>query len=295
MQQKDYIQEFETYLLLEKGLSENTTINYIRDLQQFFTYMKKDIGEIEEQDIIHYLKYLNEHYATSSIVRKMVTLRQFFLYLKKNKMIEHNMMANIDMPKSQKHLPQTVSLESVTKVLHIIDQSSPAGKRDYLMLLLSVASGVRVSELIHLTTNDFNYKAKRIRVVGKGNKERLVPLDAKTCDLLEDYIHHERQVYDKLGNKEIFLNHFGKMISREEFYNILQKYACEAGISEHLSPHKLRHTFATTLLDGDADLRSIQELLGHSDIATTTIYTHVANEKIVEDYKRFFHRNKKEG
>lgn len=295
MQQKDYIQEFETYLLLEKGLSENTTINYIRDLQQFFTYMKKDIGEIEEQDIIHYLKYLNEHYATTSIVRKMVTLRQFFLYLKKNKMIEHNIMANIDMPKSQKHLPQTVSLESVTKVLHTIDQSSPAGKRDYLMLLLSVASGVRVSELIHLTTNDFNYKAKRIRVVGKGNKERLVPLDAKTCDLLEDYIHHERQVYDKLGNKEIFLNHFGKMISREEFYNILQKYACEAGISEHLSPHKLRHTFATTLLDGDADLRSIQELLGHSDIATTTIYTHVANEKIVEDYKRFFHRNKKEG
>lgn len=295
MQQKDYIQEFETYLLLEKGLSENTTINYIRDLQQFFTYMKKDIGEIEEQDIIHYLKYLNEHYTTSSIVRKMVTLRQFFLYLKKNKMIEHNIMANIDMPKSQKHLPQTVSLESVTKVLHTIDQSSPAGKRDYLMLLLSVASGVRVSELIHLTTNDFNYKAKRIRVVGKGNKERLVPLDAKTCDLLEDYIHHERQVYDKLGNKEIFLNHFGKMISREEFYNILQKYACEAGISEHLSPHKLRHTFATTLLDGDADLRSIQELLGHSDIATTTIYTHVANEKIVEDYKRFFHRNKKEG
>lgn len=295
MQQKDYIQEFETYLLLEKGLSENTTINYIRDLQQFFTYMKKDIGEIEEQDIIHYLKYLNEHYATSSIVRKMVTLRQFFLYLKKNKMIEHNIMANIDMPKSQKHLPQTVSLESVTKVLHTIDQSSPAGKRDYLMLLLSVASGVRVSELIHLTTNDFNYKAKRIRVVGKGNKERLVPLDAKTCNLLEDYIHHERQVYDKLGNKEIFLNHFGKMISREEFYNILQKYACEAGISEHLSPHKLRHTFATTLLDGDADLRSIQELLGHSDIATTTIYTHVANEKIVEDYKRFFHRNKKEG
>ena len=295
MQQKDYIQEFETYLLLEKGLSENTTINYIRDLQQFFTYMKKDIGEIEEQDIIHYLKYLNEHYATSSIVRKMVTLRQFFLYLKKNKMIEHNIMANIDMPKSQKHLPQTVSLESVTKVLHTIDQSSPAGKRDYLMLLLSVASGIRVSELIHLTTNDFNYKAKRIRVVGKGNKERLVPLDAKTCDLLEDYIHHERQVYDKLGNKEIFLNHFGKMICREEFYNILQKYACEAGISEHLSPHKLRHTFATTLLDGDADLRSIQELLGHSDIATTTIYTHVANEKIVEDYKRFFHRNKKEG
>ena len=295
MQQKDYIQEFETYLLLEKGLSENTTINYIRDLQQFFTYMKKDIGEIEEQDIIHYLKYLNEHYATTSIVRKMVTLRQFFLYLKKNKMIEHNIMANIDMPKSQKHLPQTVSLESVTKVLHTIDQSSPAGKRDYLMLLLSVASGVRVSELIHLTTNDFNFKAKRIRVVGKGNKERLVPLDAKTCDLLEDYIHHERQVYDKLGNKEIFLNHFGKMISREEFYNILQKYACEAGISEHLSPHKLRHTFATTLLDGDADLRSIQELLGHSDIATTTIYTHVANEKIVEDYKRFFHRNKKEG
>ena len=295
MQQKDYIQEFETYLLLEKGLSENTTINYIRDLQQFFTYMKKDIGEIEEQDIIHYLKYLNEHYATSSIVRKMVTLRQFFLYLKKNKMIEHNIMANIDMPKSQKHLPQTVSLESVTKVLHTIDQSSPAGKRDYLMLLMSVASGVRVSELIHLTTNDFNYKAKRIRVVGKGNKERLVPLDAKTCDLLEDYIHHERQVYDKLGNKEIFLNHFGKMICREEFYNILQKYACEAGISEHLSPHKLRHTFATTLLNGDADLRSIQELLGHSDIATTTIYTHVANEKIVEDYKRFFHRNKKEG
>lgn len=295
MQQKDYIQEFETYLFLEKGLSENTTINYIRDLQQFFTYMKKDIGEIEEKDIIHYLKYLNEHYETSSIVRKMVTLRQFFLYLKKNKMIEHNIMANIDMPKSQKHLPQTVSLESVTKVLHTIDQSSPAGKRDYLMLLLSVASGVRVSELIHLTTNDFNYKAKRIRVVGKGNKERLVPLDAKTCDLLEDYIHHERQVYDKLGNKEIFLNHFGKMISREEFYNILQKYACEAGISEHLSPHKLRHTFATTLLDGDADLRSIQELLGHSDIATTTIYTHVANEKIVEDYKRFFHRNKKEG
>ncbi len=295
MQQKDYIQEFETYLLLEKGLSENTTINYIRDLQQFFAYMKKDIGEIEEQDIIHYLKYLNEHYATTSIVRKMVTLRQFFLYLKKNKMIEHNIMANIDMPKSQKHLPQTVSLESVTKVLHTIDQSYPAGKRDYLMLLLSVASGVRVSELIHLTTNDFNYKAKRIRVVGKGNKERLVPLDAKTCDLLEDYIHHERQVYDKLGNKEIFLNHFGKMISREEFYNILQKYACEAGISEHLSPHKLRHTFATTLLDGDADLRSIQELLGHSDIATTTIYTHVANEKIVEDYKRFFHRNKKEG
>ena len=132
-------------------------------------------------------------------------------------------------------------------------------------------------------------------MIGKWNKERLIPLDDKTSEMLEDFIRHDRHKLDKLDSTLIFLNHSGKMVSRENFYNILQKYAHKAGIKEHFSPHTLRHTFATTLLDGEADLRSIQELLGHSDIATTTIYTHVANEKTVEDYKRFFHRNKEEG
>lgn len=295
MRQSDYLKEFETYLLLEKGLSENTTTNYLRDLRQFLSYINKDVQAINEHDVEQYLSYLNEHYASSSITRKLVTLRQFFLYLTRNHLVSHNIMDNIDIPRSHEHLPRIISLETITQVLQAIDFTSPEGKRDYLMILLCLTSGVRVSELVHLTTNDFNFKAKRIRVIGKGNKERLIPLDDKTSEMLEDFIRHDRHKLDKLDSTLIFLNHSGKMVSRENFYNILQKYAHKAGIKEHFSPHTLRHTFATTLLDGEADLRSIQELLGHSDIATTTIYTHVANEKIVEDYKRFFHRNKEEG
>ena len=289
----DILQDFQTYLLIEKGLSRNTSMAYIRDLSLFFEIKKKNFNQITIKDIQEYLHYLNTHYASASIQRKVISLRQFFSYLYKEELIKENPLSSIDLPKAQKKLPSVLSIKDIAAMLHSLDIASIKGMRDYCMISLLISSGIRVSELINVKTNDFSEKMRQIKIIGKGNKERIIPLDDITCKLIHDYLNSARLALNKKKSVYIFLTEKGEKISRENFYRILSHISLKAGIKASVSPHKLRHTYATTLLEGGADLRSIQELLGHSNLVTTTIYTHIANEKLVEDYNRFHPGNRK--
>lgn len=296
MEIQDTLKDYKMYLIVEKGLSKNTVENYLRDLDDFFVHVRKSHNkDIDADDINEYLCFLDDHYATTSIQRKIISLRQYFLFLLKEKVIDHNIMEQFDLPKQRRTLPQTVSLNEASKLLSCIDRNKMVGQRDYCMITLLLNSGMRVSEMVNLTVKQINLHARNILVRGKGDKERLIPIDNTTCDIIKDYMYEARRSFNKEGMNLLFLTQRGKPVTRENFYQILNKYAKKAGVKAHFTPHKLRHTYATTMLEGHADLRSIQELLGHSDISTTTIYTHVNNKKIQNDYERFFPDRKKEG
>lgn len=293
MKTKDLLREYKSYLRIERGLSRNTVENYLRDLIHFFNALEiEDIRQVTKEDIDDYLSLLNDQYASSSIERKMVTLRQFYAFLLQERYIDTNILASFDLPKRRRSLPHVLTMEDIYQLLASIDQSTLMGKRDYCMILLLISTGMRVSELTHLKTSSLNLRAQKIKVIGKGQKERIIPVDSQTCEILQSYINDERRILDQQSSPLLFLTRKGEMISRENFYYRLNKHAQNAALSKHITPHMLRHTFATTLLEGDADLRSIQELLGHSDIATSTIYTHVARHKINEDYHKFHPGNR---
>ena len=196
-------------------------------------------------------------------------------------------MSKYELPKTEKKLPQVLSLEEIFKVINHIDDMTPAGKRNKSMMLLLVSTGMRISELVHLEINDINHSVSNVRVIGKGNKERLIPLDQETFHYVYSYMQNERSFFDKKNSLWLFMMNDGRRMTRENFYNILQKLVLEAGVRDHFTPHMLRHTFATTLLENHCDLRSIQVMLGHQDISTTTIYTHVTHKQIMDDYNKF--------
>lgn len=294
MKSLETLKEYKTYLLLEKGLSRNTAESYLRDLIEFINFVKADDSQqITKNDINDYLCHLNDHYETTSIQRKIVSLRQYYLYLVKENIVQNNIMDDFDLPKMPQKLPKVLSLEEVETVIDTIDISTAIGVRNRCMMTLLITSGMRISELVNLPTDAINVRAQKVRVIGKGDKERIIPLDIETCDMLNDYMHCEREELNITNSKYLFLTKKGKPVSRENFYNIMQHLVVQSGVRSHFTPHMLRHTFATTMLEGDADLRSIQELLGHSDISTTTIYTHVNSDKMVEDYNRFHPGNRK--
>ena len=196
-------------------------------------------------------------------------------------------MSQYELPKTEKKLPQVLSLEEIVKVIDHIDDTTPAGKRNKAMMLLLISTGMRISELVHLEINDINHSVSNVRVIGKGNKERLIPLDQETFHYVYNYMQNERSFFDKKNSLWLFMMNDGRRMTRENFYNILQKLVLEAGVRDHFTPHMLRHTFATTLLENHCDLRSIQVMLGHQDISTTTIYTHVTHKQIMDDYNKF--------
>lgn len=282
------IREFKTYLTLEKGRSENTVISYIDDLTQLIDYLHKEmIEEITQEDISSYLAYGHDHYSASSMQRKMVAFRQFSKYLMREGIMTTNLMEAFDLPKQSEKLPETVSLQEVAQVLASITGDEPVDHRDACMIALLINSGLRVSEMVHLKVSDVNFHARTLDVIGKGDKERIIPLDEITLKQIKNYLYNDRPELNKEGSLLLFVGKYGKPISRENFYRILNNRAQASGVKTHFTPHKLRHTFATTLLEENADLRSIQELLGHSDISTTTIYTHVNHAKIKKDYTKY--------
>lgn len=294
MRCKDALREFESYLMLEKGLSDNTVESYLSDLVELFDYLKiKKVEDITSDDIGSYLGAVHDRYNATSLARKMTTFRQFYKFLLKGHYVKVNVMDGFDLPKLPHKLPEIVSLEQAIKVLDHLDLNDDLGMRDYCMISLLLNCGLRVSEMVNLTTNQLNLRERTIDVVGKGNKERIVPFDYETQDMLKDYLTGARINLNVEGSLLVFLTKKGRPVSRENFYRILKKRAKEAAAKGHFTPHKLRHTFATTMLDQNADLRSIQELLGHSDLSTTTIYTHVNNAKIKKDYEKFHPGNRK--
>ena len=285
----DLINKFTEYLIIDKKYSDNTIKAYNNDLKKYKNFFKnKDINKIDETSIREYLKYLNkENNDTRTISHNISTLRSFYKFLLIEKILKNNPMEYIELPKTKKTLPKTLSIEEIDKLLDI-NLTDSFSYRNKAMLELMYSSGLRVSELINVSIHDIDTSNCIIRIMGKGSKERIVPLGDYAIKYIELYLkeHREKLIKREL-NDYLFLNNHGKKMTRQGFFKILKGIAREKNIKTEFSPHTLRHSFATHLLNGGADLRSIQEMLGHSDISTTQIYTHVSKEKLKENYNNF--------
>lgn len=296
---RDALSEYKQYLIVEKGLSKNSIYSYLRDLIAFSNYIGEqyDISIVEDIDKEHirvYLKELAKTNCANTISRKIISLRMFYIFLTKEAIITKNIMSGFVLPKKDKKLPTVLSQEEMFKILESVEVVDAVSSRNKCMIELLYSSGMRISELVNMKLNDLSIKVGFIKVIGKGDKERMIPINSYVGDLLEQYINDYRGEFIKKNDSLLFYNLHGNKLSRVEFYNILQDILKSTNITKKVSPHTFRHTFATHLLENGADLRSIQELLGHSDISTTTIYTHISKQKINEEYRQFHPRMKKQ-
>lgn len=282
------IENFMEYLIIEKKYSKNTIASYERDLKKFKSITNnKDIKNITRKDIQQYLNQINKNQSTRSVSRNISTLKSFYKYLKLNSIVKTNPMDQINNPKSKKTLPKILSEEEINKILNI-KLKTDYDYRNKAMLELMYSSGLRVSELINLNVNDIDLENDTVKIFGKGSKERIIPINDYAKKSLKEYlISHRKELFKHGENNYLFLNNHGNKMTRQGLFKILKKIAIEKNIKTEFSPHTLRHSFATHLLKYGADLRSIQELLGHSDISSTQIYTHITNEKLENDYKEY--------
>ena len=290
----EYINDFIDYLVLEKGLSVNTQESYRFDLVEFTNYLNKkkinNLKNIKENDLIDYLEYLKEEkkLASRSIERHLTTLRTLYKYLIKNEIVDNDITLNIDNLKLGRHLPDVLSVPEVDNLLDI-KINSIYDIRTKAMLEIMYSSGLRVSELVNLELEDIDMYNDTILINGKGSKERIVPIGDYAKKYLKDYLDVRNQLIKKKnGNpNKLFLNNHGLPITRNGFNFLLNNILKDKGINKKVTPHTLRHSFATHMLDNGADLRSIQELLGHSDIVTTRIYTHISKKQIHDNYLEY--------
>ena len=281
------IDEFIEYLRFEKKYSENTIDSYNRDLKKFYNYINKDFSKVTKNDVSKFIQNISKQESPKSVSRIISTLKSFYKFLQINKYTKTSPLTLISNPKQAKNLPKVLSEEEVFTLLDI-NTVTDFDFRNKAMLELMYSSGLRVSELINLNVNDIDLKNCLVRIFGKGSKERIIPLNDYAAEALKIYILDHRYNLFKHGeNNYLFLNNHGEKMTRQGFFKILKKIAIEKNIKTNFSPHTLRHSFATHLLKHGADLRSIQELLGHSDISSTQIYTYVSNERLQENYKDF--------
>ena len=288
MEIADAIDLFHQYVLVEKGLSPQTWISYLEDLQLFFVYFsdKKTTDDLQETDLYEFLKYsLSLGRSVSTALRRLSSTRSFFLFLKKEGYYKGG-IPDIEAPKKPKHLPNCLTEEEVERLLDAPDLTTPSGIRDKAMLETMYSSGLRVSELLKLEKGQVNLKKGVITVFGKGAKERKVPISDYAIEYIIKYINEVRNKSEFKSSKYLFLNKSGQPISRVYFFKQVKKYSELAGIETQVSPHTLRHSFATHLLNHGAQLRIVQGMLGHTNIATTQIYTHVSSEKLKSDYDK---------
>ena len=285
------IQAFIDYLTIERGLSSNTVSAYARDLAQFAAYCSEhdasSAGDITERTVEGFLHGLHEAaMSPNSISRKLSAIKTFCKFACREGLAATDFTADLGSRRGAKRLPSVLSIEEVSALLAQPEMSAKAGLRDKAMLETLYASGLRVSELINLRLSDLNLSVGFLRCFGKGSKERIVPLGKVAIGYLQRYMAESRPAYARSGSSEyLFLTIRGRKMSRVCFWMIIKKYTARAGIMRSITPHTLRHSFATHLLQGGADLRSIQEMLGHADIATTQIYTHVSQEHLKEVYR----------
>ena len=289
------IEDYELFLKTEKKLGNNTIDSYILDIIKFYEWNNNsDITYMSKKQILEYISYLRSYLNEKSINRHISSLKGFYLYLVDNNVICESPLEEIYSLKTKKTLPKYLSVEEVDKLLNI-NLKTPFDYRNKAMLEVMYATGLRVSELVGLCFSNIDFENSLIRVNGKGKKERIVPLGEIAQYYLKIYINDYRS---KLLNKNnydlIFLNNHGKPISRQGFNFILNNIRKEVKIDKDITPHTLRHSFATHLLERGADIRSIQEMLGHENISTTNIYTYVVNNVLRENYDTYFPRAKKE-
>ena len=285
------VDSFLSTLRLEKGLSENTIKAYSNDCQDFnkwlFSNKRYRAVTATEADIENYLKHLRViDLSNSSINRKLSSLKHFFNYLSKTKLLKSNPVINISGPKNNKSLPKSLSIIDVNILIEAPDCSNFIGLRDRAMIELMYATGVRISELINLEYSNIDLNRSLIKVMGKGGKERMIPFGDDAHSWLINYIEFRRKNNLSLNSRDFFISQQGKKITRQAFWHRIKIYLKASGLSIDISPHTLRHAFATHLLNNGADLRSVQMLLGHSDLSTTQIYTHIAKQRLSDMVKQ---------
>ena len=284
------VRTYLNYLRIEKGLSENTIHAYRRDMGKFSAFAAKrelKIQHVSRGDVVDFLSTLyGKGLDSRSVARHLVSLRQLFRFLLSEELISEDPVITVESPKFRQSLPQFLSVEEVDKLLAQPDVSSTLGLRDKAMIELLYSAGLRVSELCNLAVDDLHVHAGSLRCIGKGNKERLVPVGKRALAVLQLYIQKARpEILGEHISKYLFINRKGMKLDRVSFWKTLASYGRKAGLRKALKPHMLRHSFATHLLDRGADLRSVQMMLGHSDISTTQIYTHVVEERLKQVYK----------
>ena len=286
MTNEEYYTKYLDYLQFERKLSKNTILSYQDNLNRFEIFIQgKSIKKVKQNDIESYLKF-NDTMAEKSRAHYLTVIRNFYQFLVYEELIESNPCETIKMPKISKTLPHYLTEEEIEKLLSF-PLNTHYDYRNKAMLELLYATGIRVSELVSLKLNNIHLEEDLIRVLGKGSKERISPISSICEKYLRIYLEEHRNALLKNKTSEyVFINNFGNPITRQGFFKNLKAIAKEQGIEKEISPHTLRHSYATHLLSHGADLRIIQELLGHSDISTTEIYTHVVNEKIKSDYEK---------
>ena len=297
---KDDIDNYKNYLIFERRMAKNTTNSYIKDIEGYKLFLEEqekidNVDKIKKENIENYLEYLNKNnYSTTSLARKLTAIKNFHKYLFATNRLNTDEALTIDRPKLRKTIPNVLTIEEVDNLLNI-KTDTKFDYRNKAMLELLYGTGLRITEMLDLKLTDVDFENCIIRCFGKGSKERIVPIGEYIIDSLKDYLEYGRRflINSKKMSDYLFLNNLGGRISRFSFFKILKKLLREKGIKKDISPHSLRHSFATHMLENGADLRSIQELLGHSDIATTRIYTHITNKKVQNDYIEYHPRSKK--
>jgi integrase/recombinase XerD len=297
---KQLLKEYEYELKASHQLSKNTLSAYMSDLKKYTTYLlERDIkrpSDITKDDVTRYLMTLRKkHTAKTTISRKLSAMKKFHQFCLEEKLVDDNIILEIHRPKKEKRLPDVLTLEEIETILKKAKGSSPLAKRNVAMIELLYGSGLRISEMLDLKVNDLHINMGFINVIGKGSKERIMPIGTETAKALKIYLESGRIELTKVPTPIVFLNRFGKRMSRVGFYKILKALASDAGIDKDVSPHTLRHSFATHLLERGVDLRYVQELLGHSDVSTTEIYTHINKSQLIAVYDMYHpHANNKE-
>lgn len=291
--QEELIKRFLNYLAVEKGLAKNTLESYERDLRKYFHFMKaKNVDDISRTDVVSFQARLSaEGIATPSVARSLSAIRGFHKYLMIDGLAHMDPTVNIETPRGWKRLPKTLSSTDVDSLLNQPDLSAPIGLRDKAMLELLYATGLRASELVGLRIPDINLERGFLIVMGKGSKERAVPMGEIAITAIKQYLAGARQTL--LNGKDsglLFISSKRRGITRQMFWERIKFYTVKAGIGKSVSPHTLRHSFATHLLDNGADLRAVQAMLGHSDISTTQIYTHVSRERLKQIHEKYHPR-----
>jgi len=288
---KKYREKFLDFITFEKGLSPNTAKAYKSDLSLFEEYLKKHkIGEVTEDALVDFIFELkNKKYSELSIARAIVAIKVFFVFLVRDKAIEKSPFEQMSPFKSHKKIPEVLNAEDIKNMLAGPDLAKKHGLRDKAILELLYSAGIRVSELVNLELTDINIEEKVIRCFGKGSKERIVPVGDYVTEAIKEYLT-VRKDFGKGFESSLFVTQRGSKFTRQGIWKILKQYAKKAGISKNVYPHIFRHSFATHLLSGGADLRSVQEMLGHANIITTQIYTHVDRSRLKNTHKRFHPR-----
>ncbi|MBM7693185.1 integrase/recombinase XerD [Peribacillus deserti] len=295
---QDQVRDFLHFLTVEKGLSHNTIISYERDLKSYLKFLVnveqiQDWNSCQRAGIIHFLSHLKgQGKSSKTLARHIASIRSFHQFLLREKAADHDPSVHIESPQAERSLPKVLSMEEVEALLGAPKTNSPLGLRDKAMLEVLYATGMRVSELISLELTDVHASMGFVRCIGKGNKERIIPIGQAALQAIDVYLNKGRPLLVKKKNKNdsLFLNHHGSKLTRQGYWKILKKLAQEAKIEKELTPHTLRHSFATHLLINGADLRAVQEMLGHADISTTQIYTHVTNVRLKDVYTKFHPR-----